>query len=286
MTKVIVGLFRLAWRIGQGFSNDQVSFLAAGLCYFVFFSFFPLVLVLVAVAGHFLSAEEAMRHAMRVVAELFPAQQGFLIDILRQVMDYRGEATLIGFIALLWSAKNVFLSLAHAMNVIWKVPDRNWLVENVVATFMAVSFGLLIVVASVALGLLNALISYRIPYIGWSPTMIPGFIPSLVAVAPLVLAAAILTALYKFLPNRRLGWSDVLPGALAAAMAWELLRRLFGWYLEHIARYQMVYGSLGGIVGFLFWIYISATIFLLGVEVAKALADQDAPEPSGTQPNQ
>ena len=276
MRNAIVGLARLIWRVGQGFSDDQVTFLAAGLCYFVFFSIFPLVLVLVAVAGHFLSAEEAMRHAMRVVSELFPAQQGFLIDILRQVMEYRGEATLVGFVMLLWSAKNVFLSLAHAMNVIWRVPGRNWFLENVVAVAMALSFGLMIVVASVALGLMNALISYRIPYIGWSPTMIPGFVPSLVAVAPLVLAAGILTALYKFLPNRRLSWSEVLPGALVAAMAWELLRRLFGWYLEHIARYHMIYGSLGGIVGFLFWIYVSATIFLIGVEVARALNEQEA----------
>lgn len=284
MTKQIIWLARLTWRIGQGFADDQVTFLAAGLCYFVFFSFFPLVLVLVAVAGHFLSADEAMGHAMRVVAELFPAQKGFLIDILRQVLAYRGEATLIGFVVLLWSGKNVFLSLAHAMNVIWKVPGRSWLVENLVATLVAVSFGLMIVVTSVLLGVLNALISYRIPYIGWSPTMIPGFVPSLVAVAPLTLAAGILTALYKFLPNRRLAWSDVLPGALVAAMAWEVLRRLFGWYLDHIARYQMVYGSLGGIVGFLFWIYVSATIFLLGVEVARALSDQEAAEGGEHQP--
>lgn len=278
MRKLFLGAFRLVWRIGQGFGEDQVTFLAAGLCYFVFFSFFPLVLVLVAVAGHFLSAEEAMRHAMRVVAELFPAQQGFLIEILRQVMEYRGEATLVGFVALLWSGKNVFMSLAHAMNVIWGVPDRNWFVENAVATVMTLSFGMMIVATSVALGVLNALINYKIPYIGWSPTMIPGFVPSLVAIAPLTLAAGILTALYKFLPNRRLGWFDVLPGALVAAMAWELLRRLFGWYLDHVARYHMVYGSLGGIVGFLFWIYVSATVLLVGVEVAKALAEQDQAE--------
>lgn len=284
MLKGIVGFARFVWRVGQGIGEDQVTFLAAGLCYFVFFSFFPLILVLVAVAGHFLSAEEAMRHAMRVVTEFFPAQQGFLVDILRQVMEYRGEATALGFVALLWSAKNVFMSLAHAMNVIWKVPDRNWFLENLISTVMALSFGLGIVATSVALGVLNALINYRVPVLGWSPTMIPGFVPSLVAVAPLALAAAILTALYKFLPNRRLGWYDVLPGALVAAMAWELLRRLFGWYLEHVARYHMVYGSLGGIVGFLFWIYVSATIFLVGVEIAKALADQEASEGSTEAP--
>jgi membrane protein len=284
--KQTMGLARLGWRIGVGFSEDQVTFLAAGLCYFVVFSFFPLVLVLVAVAGHFLSAEEAMRHAMRVVAELFPAQKEFLIDILRGVMERRGEASLVGFVVLLWTAKNVFMSLGHAMNVIWRVPDRHWLVEHLVATVMALSFGMLIVVSSFTLAVASALVNYRIPIIGWSPTMIPGFVPAIVSVGPMVLAAGILTALYKFLPNRRVRWMDVMPGALVAAMAWELLRRLFGWYLEHVARYDMVYGSLGGIVGFLFWIYVSATIFLLGVEVAKAVADLDPGdgEPAAPQP--
>ncbi len=136
---------RFAWRVGQGFSDDQVTFLAAGLCYFVFFSIFPLMLVLVAIAGHFLSTDEAMRQATRVVAELFPHQQGFLIDLLRQVMEFRGEATLLGFGALLWTGKNVFLSLGHAMNEIWHVPGRNWFIENLLATIVAISFGLLIV---------------------------------------------------------------------------------------------------------------------------------------------
>jgi membrane protein len=261
---------RFVWRVGQGFSDDQVTFLAASLCYFVFFSIFPLMLVLVAIAGHFLSADEAMRQATRVVAELFPHQQGFLIDLLRQVMTFRGQASLLGFGALLWTGKNVFLSLSYAMNEIWHVPGRNWLIENLLATIVAISFGLLIVLTSMGLAIASALASYRIPYIGWSPTMIPGFVPFLVSVGPFVSAVLILTALYKLLPHRYLRWRDVAPGAIVAATAWEVLRRLFGWYLEHVARYEMVYGSLGGIVGFLFWIYVSAMIFLLGVEVAKA----------------
>lgn len=271
---------RFLWRVGQGFSDDQVTFLAAGLCYFVFFSIFPLMLVLVAIAGHFLSAEEAMRQATRVVAELFPHQQGFLVDLLRQVMEFRGEASMIGFIALLWSGKNVFMSLGHAMNEIWHVPGRNWFVENILSIIVAFSFGLLIVATSLGLTVASAFASYRFPYIGWSPAMIPGFVPFVISLGPAISAALILTALYKLLPNRHLRWRDVAPGAMVAALAWEVLRRLFGWYLEHVARYEMVYGSLGGIVGFLFWIYVSAVVFLLGVEVAKAQTDPpDQPLP-------
>ena len=60
-----------------------------------------------------------------------------------------------------------------------------------------------------------------------------------------------------------------MPGALTASISWELLRRLFGYYLDHMAKYDMVYGSLSGIVGFLFWIYVSAILILLGAEVSR-----------------
>ena len=77
---------RFAWRVGQGFSDDQVTFLAAGLCYFVFFSIFPLMLVLVAIAGHFLSADEALQFGLvnHVVPhdELIPFTRRLALDII------------------------------------------------------------------------------------------------------------------------------------------------------------------------------------------------------------
>jgi membrane protein len=265
---------RFGWQVCLRFTADNCTFLAAALCYFVFFSIFPLLLVLIAIAGHFLTAEQAMSQVMLLTRPLFPQQQSLVGEILVGVTQHRGEASLFGFIVLLWSAKNIFLSLGQALNVIWGVKtDRGWLIENILAIGLALSVGVMIIVVSVGLGLLTALISFKLPVLGWSPGQIPGLLFLAAKGLPVCLAVFTLTSLYVILPNRSLRWRDVLPGALVAAALWELFRRIFGYYLENVASYDLVYGPLSGIVGFLFWIYISASLFLLGAEVSRVRSD-------------
>jgi membrane protein len=193
-----------------------------------------------------------------------------LTDILKGVMQHRGEFSLFGVLLLTWSAKNIFSSLGQALNMIWKVPeDRGWVRENLLAMSMAFSVGILIIFGSIGLAVLGAVTSYKLPYIHFSPSDLPGFVFFLANVLPFLGVIVVVTLLYLVLPNRRLHLRDVLPGAIVAAIAWEALRRLFGYYLNHMARYDMVYGSLSGIVGFLFWIYVSALLFLMGAEVAR-----------------
>jgi membrane protein len=90
-------------------------------------------------------------------------------------------------------------------------------------------------------------------------------------ILPVTLVALILLPLYMWLPGRKLSIHQVLPGAVTSALLWEALRRGFGFYLEHMTRFDAVYGSISGIVGFLLWIFFSASIFLLGAEVAWVL---------------
>jgi membrane protein len=267
---LVLSFVRFVWRVVQAFNSDNCSYLAAGLCYFVFFSIFPLLLLLVAVAGHFLTAEQTMAQAEIFTKQLFPLQASLLTDILKGVMQHRGEFSLFGVLLLTWSAKNIFSSLGQALNVIWKVPeDRGWLRENLLAMVMAFSVGILIIFGSIGLAVLGAVTSYRVPYLQLSPSDLPGFVFFLANVLPFLGVIVVVTLLYLILPNRRLHLRDVLPGAMVAAIAWEALRRLFGFYLDHMAKYDMVYGSLSGIVGFLFWIYVSALLFLVGAEVAR-----------------
>lgn len=266
----MITFFRFCWRVGLAFGADNCSYLAAGLCYFVFFSIFPLMLLLVAVAGHFLSAEQTMTQAHILTQQLFPHQAQLVDDILSGVMTHRGEFSLFGVGVLAWSSKNIFSSLGQALNVIWKVPaDRGWFMENLLAIGLALSVGILIIFSSIGLAVLSAITNYRVPFLNLSPSQLPGSVFFLAEVVPFAGVITIVTLLYWLLPNRRLKLMDVIPGALTASIAWEALRRLFGYYLDHMARYDMVYGSLSSIVGFLFWIYVSALLFLFGAEVAR-----------------
>lgn len=263
---------RLVWEVVQAFNADKCSFLAAGLCYFVFFSIFPLMLLLVSVTGYFLTAEQAMQQAVHLTQQVFPQQQSFLLDILTGVMEHRDKASLFGVATLLWSAKNIFHSLGQALNIIWKVPvDRGLILENGLAIVLSLSVGLFIFLTGLSYAILLAIMNFRFPVLGLSPGEIPGIVFLIFNILPVTLVALMLTALYSILPNRRLSLNQVLPGAITAALLWEVLRRVFGFYLENMTRFDAVYGSISGIVGFMLWVYVSASVFLLGAEVAWVL---------------
>lgn len=248
-----------------------MAFLAAGLSYYVFFSIFPLLLVLVAVGGQFLSEQEAMRRTLAFVAEVAPHQATLVSSVLEAVVSHRASAGFLGFLALLWSAKAVFQALAEAMNLIWRVPGRTWLLDNLIALAAALVSGGLIIVTGVLTAAAQTVMAYPIPLLGLTPAAIPGFVALLAALTPPLMTFALLTALYAWLPNRPLRPGQVWPAAALATVAWELLSRAFGWYVTHVTDLSWVYGSLGSMVGFLLWLYASANLFLAGVVIARDL---------------
>jgi membrane protein len=79
--------------------------------------------------------------------------------------------------------------------------------------------------------------------------------------------------IYKIIPNKRIHFSSALQAALFTSLLWELAKHLFGWYVVHLARYSIFYGSLSTLVIFIFWVYYSSTILVLGGEFAHFLEE-------------
>ena len=73
---------------------------------------------------------------------------------------------------------------------------------------------------------------------------------------------------YRFLPNCKTYWRYIWPGTVVVALLFEVGKSLFVWYLNNIATYDRVYGSLTSVMALLFWIYISALILILGAEIS------------------
>ena len=73
---------------------------------------------------------------------------------------------------------------------------------------------------------------------------------------------------YRFVPNTKTYWRYVWPGALVAAVLFEVAKSLFVWYLDNLAIYNQVYGSLTSVIVLLLWIYVSSLILILGAELS------------------
>ena len=77
--------------------------------------------------------------------------------------------------------------------------------------------------------------------------------------------------LYKIVPNKKVSFKSAAQAACFSSILWEVAKQLFGWYVLHIGRFSMVYGSLSTLAIFFLWIYYSSAILLLGGEVAYSL---------------
>jgi membrane protein len=254
------------------FNDDRVPFLAAAISYFTFFSLFPLLLGLIAIAGYVLAPEEATEKVLDAIVQGFPAQEAFLRNTLEAVVAARGGIGLFALLTLLWSGKNIFMSLAQALDIIWETDTTGGFVfavkRNAISLLFAVAIGGAMLAVAILYWLLLAILTFEIPLLGVKPQDIPGVVPVLMNLLPIVIVMLSLMALYRYLPAHRVPFGQIALGAGVSAVLWEILRRLFGWYLSTFGRFDEVYGPATSVIVFLLWLYLSAVLFLLGAEVA------------------
>jgi membrane protein len=85
--------------------------------------------------------------------------------------------------------------------------------------------------------------------------------------------------IYKIAPNKRIHSVIALKATFVASILWEVAKQLFGWYIIHMGRFSVLYGSLATLAIFLIWIYYTSAIFLFGGEIASLLENKKSTPP-------
>jgi membrane protein len=259
------------------FQRHKSPWLAAAMAYFTIFATAPLIIVVVEIAGFFLGRHQAALDVLYgYVSSTAGASAAQVIRIIVMASLSQHKAGILaqaaGWALFVVGAIGLFASLQEALNTIWDVtaPKRTLLgaVKERLLSFgavLAVAF-LLIVFLAINTGLTFAAAA--------SAHIFPGF-PTLVKVLDFVLSFAMIAALFallfKFLPECRIMWRDVWLGAAASALLFVGGQFVLGWYLGR-AGISSGYGSFGGLVLFLIWVYYSAQIFLFGAEFTHVYA--------------
>ncbi len=178
-----------------------------------------------------------------------------------------------GLCVALWSANAGMKAIIDALNVVYDENEKRGLVKlNLVSrlfTLVAI-FSLMIALAAVVIAPivfsvvgLSSLFGLAIVILRW---------PLL-----LILAATALAAIYRYGPSRREArWQWLSVGSVAAALGWLISSVLFSWYISNFGAYNVTYGSLGAAVGMMMWMWISATVILLGAELNAEIEHQTA----------
>jgi membrane protein len=260
-------------------SNDAWE-MAAALTYRTIFGLVPLLMVSMLAFRMFGDMEQAALKLQRAAYAFFnyqvdPARPEALafkevldekvLDVVRAVSSLNFETIgVIGALLLIWAALGLLISFENAANRIYRAPSgRGWLPRvGIYWTVLTLGPILLVTVLYAAefwLGRAEAL-----PGVG--PVF--GLLGSFGSVAGSFLA---LVLLYKLMPNTHVRWQPALLGALVAALLWDLSKWGFGLYVSRGLPYLKVYGAIGLIPLFLFWVYLSWLINLFGLQIAFAL---------------
>jgi membrane protein len=257
-------------RTALAFGEDDGPNAARSIAYFALFAISPALLALVVVVSAVVDTDQVAEAVLDLVSRYMPMAYDFVEANMEHLLAARSTVGLVALAGLIWSASGVFSAIFRGVNRAWGIPSsRLVLSHRLFGLVMIAVVGLFFLLALSIGPVLSLIQAWQVPVLGWQPFARPGtdrVLGWLSTLAPVVFSASAFILLYRTTPRTRVSWRDVWLGGLIAGLIWEVGKRVFAWYLGHIAAYNVVYGSLGAIIALLMWCYLSAQIVLLGAE--------------------
>lgn len=265
----------IALRIKDEIDGDNVGLVAAGVAFYGLLALFPLITALVAIGG--IVVDPAVVQAQAdALAGVLPAQAADII--LGQVTEVAGAAggalgfaAVFGLLLALYSASKGVDNMIRGLNIAYDETETRGFIRYKL-TVLALTLGLV-------LGILSAV-------------LVAAALPAVLAIfgeaqiwatlaawlrwpALLLIGAGGITVLYRYGPCRTAAkWRWLTPGAIVATLLWVAGSAGFAWYVQNFATYNETFGTLGGVIVLLMWLWISSYIVLLGAELDSEMEAQ------------
>jgi membrane protein len=264
----------LVYRSIKGFFDDGCTQRAAAISYYVLFSIFPLMIFTVGILGLFLRDEGLQQDVVDEIMANFPLSQDEGRDDVAEALesvaqDQVGAVGIFGLVTLAWSSSALLGVIRSSLNDVYEVKT-----PRPPAIQKLLDLGGVLVLAPFFLGSIVATSVLRFAkrasedadFVGRLAEGF-GFAWWVASIAlPILLSCIAFFLVYWLMPARRVRPIHILPGAIIAAFLFEATKVGFNVYLENFTSYDVIFGSLGAVVAFLFWVYLSANILLLGAE--------------------
>ncbi len=265
--------FKVAQATIEAFGRDNGTTLAAAIAYYTLLSIFPLILGLLALLGAIVSDVIARDRLLVEVAGLFPGAEPLIVSTITQVVRGRSTAGIVATVGLIWSASGVFGGISLALNQIWQVKEqRSFIVTALLAVGLVIAVGLIFMASLVLTAGLRLAESFNMPLLGVALGQTPFLFPLIGLLLPFLITLGVIAGIFRWIPHVDLSWRHVWPGALFAAVLFEIGKQAFAWYLSSFANFNAVYGPIGAVIALVTWAYYMAIVLILGAELNAVLA--------------
>jgi membrane protein len=260
--------------------DDNVGLLAAGVAFYGFLAFVPLLASAVLTYGLIADPTTVAEH-IQTLARTLPREAASIIaDQLQAITGSESSAHGLGLLLAiaiaLYGASKGSASVITALNIAYEVKEtRGFVKRTALALLMTVGLVVVVLFGASAISAL-AFIEHLLPF---SSPIVHTLLQILLWAVAAVVVGLGLALVYRYAPNRPdAPWAWITPGSAAATLLWLIASFGFGLYVSNFGNYNATYGSLGGVVVFLTWLYLSGYIVLMGGEMNSELERQQAKE--------
>jgi membrane protein len=273
----------ILWRVYGGLGEDRILMNAAGVTFYALLALFPTIAAFVSIYGLFADPSR-IADQLDTLAGLLPGGGMEVIrdQLTRVASQSNGSLTLgviIGLLVSLWSANGGMKALFDALNVVYGEQEkRSFLRLNATTltfTLAMLCFAIVAIAAIVAVPvILNALPDVLGTVVNWArwPVMA-------------ALIAVVLALIYRYGPSRdEPQWRWITWGSVFAAVGWLVFSAAFSFYAANFGTFNKTYGSLGAVIGFMLWIWLSVTVILLGGKLNAEIEHQTARDTTEGEP--
>ena len=261
-----------AWRGVDELYNSEGLTHAASIAYYALLSLFPIFLLALFILNEMTSDAGERDTVVRFVFRYFPRQFDFISG---QLDAFQQQPVTFGFwgvVALVWASLGVFNAVTAAVNHAWAVEKkRSFLGHRLIGFLMMVSAGLVLMLGLVIASMVRLAETRlseafeRSPWLDWFSGIIASYVATLLLIGCVAL-------IFYFIPNTKVRFRDVWPGAILVGVLWRVAFLLFSWDAADLATWNVIHGSIAAVVVFMLWIYVSAVILIYGVEMTASYA--------------
>jgi membrane protein len=267
----------IAWRVYAGISEDRIVTISAGVTFFVLLAIFPGIAGLIALYGLFADPAAVAQHLNALSGVLPQGGMQVIGDQIQRVTSQPpqrlGFALFLGLAISIWSANGGMKAMFDALNAVYRENEaRSFIRLNAVSLGLTLGAIVFVIAALVAMTVVPVAADYLGLSSGMETILRIGRWPLLLIIASLAIAV-----IYRYGPSRdKAKWRWITPGSVLAAVLWLILSLAFSWYAENFGSYNKTYGSLGAVVGFMTWLWLSTIVILLGAKLNAEIEHQAA----------
>jgi len=262
------------------FLTRNCPFIAGAIAFYTLFSLFPLILGIVSVLSFFgPNSQEEQAKLVESIAAVLPVSSDYIGQQIQSVVRTRAITGMFSFLALVWASSTAFGAIRKGINAAWGIrKTRPYLKERLIDIALVFGAGIVVLVilfSTAAIGVLREVVQALDPQ---AEGINPGIWQWLSGLITPIISFITFVVLYVFIPNTGVKFRDAWPGALVASVAFYAANWGFVWYVTTYGptTYNLLYGSIGGVVALLTWAYLSSIIVLLGALITSKYTSYSA----------